>query len=208
VRARLLRIDGAAGERELCRPRTTDDGGQQPSTPVARDQPELDEAAGEPCVVAGDADVAHTGEVQARADRMSVDCRDRRYFEAVQCQRQALDAVAICMPRQRRQPQSAAHLIADRLDIAPRGEGVAGAGQHHRTHRMVGIDVRTRLQQRFDRIRVRHRVVRLGPVHGQHRHMAVAANVEKVCHVIAPFERCCCFCCCANDRVRIMRSGA
>ncbi len=175
----LARVDGLAGQGQLGRARQADDARQQPRAAVAGNDAQLDEALGELGLFGGHADVAHAGQVEARADGVAVHRRDHRHLEVEQCQRQLLDAQAVLAAQlHRRQFAVAAHVA----HIAARREGRARTREDHRAHRMVGVDAVDGGQElRHGRV-AGERVAALGVVHRQRDDVAVLFVVQKVGH--------------------------
>ncbi len=164
---RFVRFNAVAGERHLRRLGKAHHPLQQPGAAVAGNDAQLHEALREPGAFAGDAQVAHAGQVAAGAHRRAVHRRDHRHFQLLERQRNALDALFVVEPGLGRAGVVEAAGGAHLLDVAAAGEGAAGAGEDRHAGVRVGFQPLQRRQQCLDHVVVGDRVAGLRAVESE-----------------------------------------
>ena len=161
----LLGQQRATGEGDLGRLRVAHHAGQQPRAPALGEDAALGEARVELGRLAGDAEVAAEGDVEAVARGTTVERAHRRRVEVVEHDRRGiaeveLAGVGVEGAEASERPLGAAHLG---LEVEAGAEGPAGAGEHDHAHLAVAVGLQQVLGQRLQH-RARDRVHPLGGV--------------------------------------------
>jgi hypothetical protein len=130
-RQRFLGRDHAAGQDQLERAGEADHAGQEVGAAIARHQSDLDEGRAELGPGPRDSQVAHAGEIEASADRRTIDRGDQRLGELGDAPRYRLDAANVAGPQLGWIAREHARARAHGLDVAAGVKGLAGAGQDH-----------------------------------------------------------------------------
>ncbi|MCY1535758.1 hypothetical protein D9M68_711770 [compost metagenome] len=171
-------VEGVAGEHQLHGLGLADGAREQPGAAVAGHDADLDEALGKGGFLRGDADVAHAGEVEPRAEGGAVDGGDHGHVEVVERLGQALDAVAVFLADHF--GRQVFFLVALHVfHVATRAEHGAFAGEHDDADAAVARDVGAGLHDLVDGGVAGERVARCGLAHGEREDGAIARGLQK-----------------------------
>jgi hypothetical protein len=121
-------------------------------------------------------DVAHAGQIESGADRGAVHGGYYRNLKFVECQRNALDPIAVAIAQGVRRAGENASAISHVLDVSTGTEGFAGTGQDHRSHRQVTSQIVAKIREFLHLRRISERIARLGPVHVHGNNITLTFN--------------------------------
>ena len=166
--------DGVTGESHQAGLGDADDARQQPGAAIAGNYAQAHEAFGEQRRTGRQADVAHTGQVQAGADRRTVDRCDHRDVQLIQRQRDTLDAVAVGIAQLIGRTGEDALATTHVLDVATGAKSAAVAGQHHDPCRAITTQLSAKVDELLDLLRRGQRIPSFRMVHAD-RDVSLAA---------------------------------
>ncbi len=179
---RFGRTDHLAGEGHLGGFGHADQLRQQERPTIPGDDAQLHEAFGEARLFRRDTDVAHAGQIAARADSGPVHGGDGRDLQIVEGQRNVVDVALIVVANLVGATFRQALAVAHVLDIAAGGKSAARAGENHAFDAVVAGDFIGRVQKGLVLALARERIARLGLVHGQGDDRAVLFVDQKITH--------------------------